>query len=133
MPRWSKIVIAVIAAGSLATAAWMLAAPEHWYHHVPAGVPDFGLYNPHFVRDLGVAFLVVGIALLWGVRSPEVAPVTLAVAAMFYGFHAVIHVFDTLRGHVHADHWLIDFPTTYLPAILLAVIWSRRARHHRSA
>jgi hypothetical protein len=101
----------------------MLVAPAHWYGNVPAAVPDFGAYNPHFVRDLGVAFLVVGIGLVWGLRDAAVRPVTVAIASMFYGFHAGIHVFDTLRGHVHAEHWLVDFPTTYLPAIVLIAIW----------
>jgi hypothetical protein len=37
----------------------MLAVPAAWYTAVP-GVPATGPFNPHFVRDIGVAY-----------RSPE--------------------------------------------------------------
>jgi hypothetical protein len=126
--RLSRIVLALIAFGSLANAVWMLAAPAHWYAHVPAEVPDFGPYNPHFVRDIGVAFLVIGLGLAWGLRDARARPIAVAFAAMFYGIHAAVHVYDTALGHVDAGHWLVDFPTTYLPAILLAAIWRSDAR-----
>jgi hypothetical protein len=43
------------------------------------------------------------------------------VAALFYVAHAVLHVHDTTLGTVGSDHWLLDLPGVYLPAVLLAV------------
>ena len=44
--------------------------------------------------------------------------------AGFYALHALVHVIDTLRGLVGPEHWAIDFPGVYLPAvILIAVTW----------
>src|SRR5262245_21152199 len=57
------IVLGVAALGNLANGAWMLADPVHWYENLPAGVPDFGPVNEHFVRDIGCAFMVLGLAL----------------------------------------------------------------------
>src|SRR4029077_17484094 len=55
---------------NLANAAWMLADPEGWYHGLPAGVPHTGPLNEHFVRDIGAAFTVMGVALLWAAARP---------------------------------------------------------------
>ena len=42
----------------------MLAAGRWWYGAV-AGVPETGPFNPHFVKDIGAAYLVVGAAFAW--------------------------------------------------------------------
>lgn len=112
----------VVGLGSTANALWMLVAPEIWFNHLPAAVPDFGPYNVHFVRDVGIAYLTVGIGLLWGASNHAARfPVTV-LAAVFFTGHAAVHLFDTARGHVGHHHWLLDLPTTYLPALLLIAV-----------
>ena len=133
-PLWEIAILAVIAAGSAVNALWMLVAPRHWYEVVP-GVADFGPFNEHFVRDIGCVYLTGGLALTWALftrrwRFPLVAPV-----ALFQGGHALLHVFDTARGHVSAHHWWLDLPTIHLPAVLLlavAVSAGRTARLTRA-
>jgi len=119
----------VFGAGSLGNAAWMLVDPLHWYHELPAAVPDFGAFNPHFLRDIGCAFATVGFALVWAALAPRRRFALVAVATFFYVAHAGLHVFDMLREAVEPEHWRLDFPGVYLPAILLlvaAVIAHRR-------
>ena len=114
---------------SLGNAVWMLAAPLHWYQELPAHVPDFGPFNPHFVRDIGCAFATVGVALAWAALAPRRRFALAAVGTLFYVAHAAVHVFDTLRHAVEPVHLWIDFPGVYLPAIVLlvaAVIARRR-------
>jgi hypothetical protein len=123
--------LGLIAAGSVANALWMLAAPQHWYERIPADVPDFGPFNLHFVRDIGCAFLTVGLALFWAMLRPGLRLPLAGTAALFYGFHALVHVHDTALGLVDAHHWALDFPSTYLPALLLA--WITAAAWRRSA
>ena len=116
--------IAVLAAAASANGLWMLGAPLHWYNNVPAGVPDYGPFNAHFVRDIGIAFLTVGAALGWAVVRSTARFELVAVAAIFAVLHGVLHVFDTARGHVASSHWLLDVPGVYLPAGLLCwVLW----------
>ena len=50
-------VLALILAGN---GVMMLLAPLPWYDAVP-GVVATGPFNPHFVRDIGAAYLVAGL------------------------------------------------------------------------
>jgi hypothetical protein len=111
----------VLGAGSIANALWMLAGPMHWYTELPAKVPDTGPFNPHFVRDIGCAFLTVGVALCWAAFSPPRRLALVAVSSLFFVAHAALHVFDTLRGYLPSDHWWLDVPGVYLPAVLLVI------------
>lgn len=115
----------LIATITVANSIWMILFPFNWYTYVPANVPDFGPYNQHFVRDFGCAFLLVGVGLIVGVQWPAYRSASILFALGFYALHALTHIFDTLMGTVGHHHWLVDFPTTYLPAILLSWIARR--------
>jgi hypothetical protein len=123
------IVLLLLGLGAVANALWMLADPLHWYHDLPAAVPDTGPFNEHFVRDIGCAFLAVGVAQVWAAFAPAYRAPLVAVAALFAVGHAVLHVFDTARGAVPGDHWWLDLPGVYLPAVVLgaAAFWCLRA------
>lgn len=108
----------LLAAGLLGNAVWMLVDPLRWYHELPAGVPDFGEFNPHFVRDIGCAFLTVGVALAWAAFSPRYRFPLVGMASLFLVAHAVLHVYDTGRGAVDHTHWWLDLPGVYAPAAL---------------
>lgn len=107
---------------TLGNAGWMLAAPVHWYHTLPAGVPDFGPLNEHFVRDIGSGFLVLGAALTWAAVAPAARVAVLAFVTLWNVAHAGVHVWDTVRGLVQPAHWGIDFPLVYLPTLCLVVV-----------
>jgi hypothetical protein len=113
---------------NLANAAWMLAAPADWYARLPAAVPDTGPLNAHFVRDVGSAFAMMGCALLAGALRPALRVPALALTALFYVLHALVHVADTLAGRLPPTHWAIDLPGVYLPAAVLVVLTAAAAR-----
>ena len=118
----------VLGFGSLANALWMLIGPMHWYTDLPAAVPDTGPFNPHFVRDIGCAFLAVGTALVWAAWSRRFRLPLVSVSALFLAAHAILHVYDTSRGALGHDHWLLDLPGVYLPGLILPVIAFRLTR-----
>jgi len=122
---WLLVFVAVTSA---ANALWMVADPAHWYSDLPAAVPDTGPYNEHFVRDIGVAFATMALAFGWAAAVPRWRPPLVAVGTFFFAGHALLHAFDTLRGALDADHWLLDLPAVYLPAVLLVPIALRLLR-----
>ncbi len=126
---WSGRLLWLLAVLTGANALWMLLQPATWFTDLPAAVPDFGAYNEHFVRDIGCAFAAVALALGWAARRPALRPALVAVAACFLVAHALLHVFDTLRGVVGPEHWWIDLPGVYLPAALSLAL----ALHARDA
>jgi hypothetical protein len=132
---WYWVLVAA-ALGNLVNGAWMLADPPGWYSGIPAAVPDFGPLNEHFVRDIGAAFVVQGVALAWAAFVPAWRLALVVPVALFYVLHAVVHVYDTARGLAGPAHWAIDFPAVYLPALLMAVlVWllARAQPHPRAA
>jgi hypothetical protein len=112
----------IFAVLNVANGLWMLLAPESWYHHLPAGVPDTGPFNHHFVQDIGAAFLTIGVAFAVAAARPAYRRGVLLAAALFFTLHAVVHVADLCMGRLHGGHWLLDLPGVFLPAILLLVL-----------
>jgi hypothetical protein len=104
---------------STANGLWMLAAPARWYTDLPAGVPDTGPLNLHFVRDIGAAFLTFGVMFLATASRAERHRHVVLAAGLFYVLHASIHVWDLLAGRLGSDHWLVDLPGVFLPALIL--------------
>jgi hypothetical protein len=102
----------------------MVAAPAAWYMAVP-GVPETGPFNPHFVRDIGAAYLVTGAALLW-LAAQKAARAAAQAGAAFLTLHALIHLSDAAAGREHVHQLLIDLPAVFLPAAL--AIWIARPR-----
>ena len=66
MTRWIAAILALLMA---ANGLFMLGLPQAWYDAVP-GVPLTGLFNPHFVRDIGMAYLTVAGGLAWFAWRP---------------------------------------------------------------
>jgi len=112
----------VVGVLNLANGLWMLLAPASWYHGLPAGVPDTGPLNVHFVRDIGAAFTTVGVALCVAAPAAERRRGVLLAVALFYVLHALVHVADLTSARLDAEHWLIDLPGVFLPALVLAVL-----------
>ena len=118
----------ILGIGLALNALLMLAAPAAWYATVP-GVPQTGSFNPHFVRDIGAAYLVAGAALCGFAASPKARPGALAGAA-FLTLHALVHLCDWAAGREHAHQLLIDLATVFLPSVLAIWIAWPAYRHH---
>lgn len=61
-------------------------APQFWYDTVP-GITEMGLYHKHLIRDVGLAYGIMGAGLLWAGRNPSVA----IFACLWPAAHALYH------------------------------------------
>jgi uncharacterized protein YjeT (DUF2065 family) len=113
----ARITLAIVLGLALAANGFlMLFYPGGWYAIVP-GVSETGPLNPHFIRDIGAAYLVAGAAIAALALDVRAAPAALA-GALFLTLHALVHVFDAMAGRLHADHVFTDLVTVFAPAAI---------------
>jgi hypothetical protein len=117
----------VLALAAGANGAFMLISPGGWYDAVP-GVTTTGPFNQHFIRDIGLIFLLLGLALLAGVGRPPVRTLLWTGAAVWLCGHALFHLWEVAVGICSASALVRDFPAVSLPAILTGLLayWSGR-------
>ena len=116
----AKSITAIILGGLLAAnGAYMLGWPADWYAAVP-GVPERGPYNGHFIRDIGIVFIIAGAAAAWTARRPAAWPAAMAGAA-FMCAHALVHTIEGLTGHVGHAIALSEVPAFIAVAAL--TVW----------
>jgi hypothetical protein len=107
----------------------MLAGPAAWYATVP-GVTETGPFNPHFVRDIGAAYLVCGAALAAFAARPA-ARSAAQFAAAFLAIHAGVHLWDALARRETWAQLLIDMPGVFLPpALAIWIAWQFQTGVH---
>jgi uncharacterized protein YjeT (DUF2065 family) len=112
--------IAVAVAMGLAAIAnglFMLASPAGWYGAVP-GVATTGPFNQHFVRDIGLIYVLAGGAYLAGAARPPYRLVLWAVPTLWITAHAVFHLWEVAAGISGHSAMARDFPAVTLPAII---------------
>jgi hypothetical protein len=96
----------------------MLAAGRWWYAAVP-GVVSTGPYNPHFVQDIGMAYVVVGLAFAaWAARPSAMMRGAAGAAALFLVLHACIHLAMAVTDPMGLADFFRDFPGVFLPALI---------------
>lgn len=118
MLRSFPITVAIALGGAaIANGSYMLVAPESWYFSVP-GVTTTGPFNQHFVRDIGLIFLLLGAAFLLGAVRVEARIVSWAAASIWLTGHALFHVWEVAVGICSPSALARDFPAVTLPAAL---------------
>lgn len=117
-----RILYVVFGLGSLGNGIYMLVAPDAWFHEGPPGVSNTGPMNAHFVRDVGIAFLMVGAGLSWAALNLRRCGPMHMLAVIFFGGHAILHVSEIATGALPAAHWRHDALGVFVPAILLGVV-----------
>jgi uncharacterized protein YjeT (DUF2065 family) len=110
---------------------FMLVAPQVWYEFVP-GVTDTGFYNQHFIRDIGIIQLFLGLAFGIGMFRPERRIGLWAAATLWLTAHAVFHLWEVAVGICSPSVLVRDFPAVSLPAIIGVMLTLWAIRHARA-
>jgi hypothetical protein len=118
-----------------ANGLFMLAAPLVWYDSVP-GVTDTGFFNQHFIRDIGIIQLFLGVAFIVGLLRPERRIGLWVAATLWLSAHALFHLWEVAVGICAPSVIPRDFPAVTLPALIgiALTLWAiRRSRAGRAA
>ena len=105
-------------------------APAAWYGMVP-GVTDTGFFNQHFIRDIGIIQLFLGVAFAVGLFRPDRRIGLWTAATAWLCAHALFHFWEVAAGLCAPSAIPRDFPAVTLPALLgiALTLWAiRRAR-----
>ncbi|WP_297009603.1 hypothetical protein [Thalassospira sp.] len=105
----------------------MLLAPMSWYEFVP-GVTDTGFFNQHFIRDIGLVQLFIGVAFGVGMAKPELRIGLWTVATLWLSAHALFHLWEVAVGICTPSVIPRDFPAVTLPALIgiALTLWAFR-------
>ncbi|MDN5215074.1 hypothetical protein QQ020_23535 [Fulvivirgaceae bacterium BMA12] len=104
---------------SIGNGLWMLFSASTWFTMMPVGAENTGPLNSHFVHDVGLVYILVGIGAFWCASKLDKAIEIHLAITFFMAGHALIHIGEILSGSLPASHWLIDFPLVTFPAIVL--------------
>jgi uncharacterized protein YjeT (DUF2065 family) len=115
-----KPILAIVAVNSIflcLNGLFMIADPRTWYEMVP-GVVTTGFYNQHFIRDIGIVQLLLGVAFVAGCFRSDERLVLWGSATVWLIAHAILHLWEVAVGICGPSALLRDFPAVMLPALI---------------
>lgn len=126
----TAVVLGILA---VANGLFMLVSPAAWYFAVP-GVTTTGPFNQHFLRDIGLIFLFIGIAFVIGAARPQYRVALWAAATLWLWSHALFHFWEVAVGICGPSALVRDFAAVTLPAIIgtALTLWACRRPSVRS-
>ena len=122
-PSFRAILVA-LAASQLGLAVWMAVSPGSFFD----AIAGFGAQNDHYIRDVAVFYLAIGVGLAVAALRPSWRFPVLAISATWYLAHAVNHLLDI--GESDPD-WVgpVDFVAILVTGLLLLGLAVLAARH----
>jgi hypothetical protein len=99
--RALRAILIIVAAYHIATGLLALVAPDTFFDEIGT----YGIENSHYVGDVGAFILAFGVAVGISVVRPSWRAPLLWLGALWYGFHAINHAFDTGEAKSEARGW----------------------------
>jgi hypothetical protein len=99
--RTLRAALVLVAAYHVVTGALALIAPDTFFEQIG----HYGVENSHYVGDVGAFILAFGVAVGISVVRPSWRAPILWLGALWYGFHALNHAFDTGEAKSEGRGW----------------------------
>jgi peptidoglycan/LPS O-acetylase OafA/YrhL len=112
---FGRVATGIGAVSFLAFGAWALVAPSSFFDQLAPWPP----YNEHFIHDIGVFQLGIGVALAAGLSRMRGALAALAGASVAAVLHVVSHVVDYDGGGRPSDPYVLGIFALLLVAAFL--------------
>lgn len=109
MSRLMSLLAGMMGAVLTANGLYMLTNPVNWYFLIP-GVTTTGAYNLHFIRDIGLTFLLVGAAYVIGMVRIDSRLILWVAATLWLAGYALFHLWEIAAGLCSPSKLEIDFP-----------------------
>ncbi|HEV2568721.1 hypothetical protein [Sphingomonas sp.] len=115
--RSAAVLAALLGAAMAANGLAMLGDPQAWYARVP-GVTATGAYNQHFIRDIGLAYLLTGLGFIAGAVRPAQRTWLWFASSLWLAGHALFHLWEVAVSICGPDAIGRDFTGVTLPALI---------------
>jgi len=126
--RLVQLLLLVAAISCIANGAFMLTKPLDWYVFVPTVVTT-GPPNPHFIRDIGLAYLGSGAILLYAALDPVRRWRAAVVGGLWLTLHGALHIYEVAAGICGPATFWADAPAVIgQPALVLVALAILAAR-----
>ncbi len=96
-----RAILVFVAAYHILTGLLAPIAPDTFFNQIG----HYGIENFHYVGDVGVFTLTFGVAIAIAIVRPAWRAPLLWLGALWYGLHAINHVFDTGEARSEARGW----------------------------
>lgn len=118
--RLVQAMLALAALASIANGLFMLTDPFSWYDFVDT-VKATGPANPHFIKDIGIAFAVSALLLGYAAANPALRWGSALVGNLWLAAHGVLHIYEVVTGICSPDIFWRDAPGVLGPPLLVFV------------
>ena len=105
----------------------MLVMPKTWFWSVD-GVSLTGGYNAHFIRDIGMVYVLSGAAMFAGLVRPAQRVLLWGAAAAWLMSHALFHLWEVAAGICGPEAIARDFLGVTLPGLIATGLTLHAAR-----
>jgi hypothetical protein len=113
----ANLIAVVLGIAMAANGIAMLGDPQAWYARVP-GVITTGAFNQHFIRDIGLIYLLIGLAFAAGSFRPAGRLTLWLAATLWLAGHALFHLWEVAVGICGTDAIPRDFLGVTVPALI---------------
>jgi hypothetical protein len=129
LDRITQLLIALVGIFALVFGSFMLIHPFEWYQLLPT-VKFTGPPNPHFIRDIGLAYIASGVMLVYAAWNPPMRWLAAFAGSMWLMVHGILHIYEVLTGICSKDAFIQDAPAVLgLPLLVwaaLAILFIRK-------
>lgn len=133
LDRLAQVLVALAALIALGNGLFMLVSPLGWYEWVGT-VKATGPANGHFIRDIGLAYLMSGTLLAYGAAHLPMRWGSALAGAGWMALHGGLHVWEVAKGLCSAGIFWTEAPGTLGPPLIaLAGIGLQMARQRVSS
>ncbi len=123
LDRVAQALIALVALIALSNGAVMLSDPYGWYQAIPT-VRFTGPPNPHFIRDIALAYLLTALMLGYGALNLQGRWLGVVAGNLWLSAHGAFHAYEVATGICSPTVFWQDFPAVVVPP---ALVWAALA------
>jgi hypothetical protein len=127
--RIAQILFGLTAIFAIGNGVFMLIDPFGWYNFVGT-VKATGPANSHFLRDIGIAYVVSGLVLVYASLKPSARSGLALIGGSWLLLHGILHIYEVINGICSPEIFWQDAPGVLGPPLLvvigLVILKSRR-------